>query len=73
MGKSPIVRVRIHRYTDRPIGLIWQLGQRSGEVSSGVYKQRDAERAAGRLEEQLEAGVIPGSAEGVAYKPGQPT
>ncbi len=60
MGKAPVIRVRLHRYTNgRPIGLIWQYGSRSGEVSSNTTNARTAERAAGRLEEQLEAGNIP--------------
>lgn len=66
MGASPIIRVRLHRYADRPIGLIWRHGQRSGEVSSGERDVKLAERAAGRLEEQLLAGVIPGRSEGLA-------
>lgn len=46
--------------------MIWQCGQRSGEVSSGTTNSREAERAAGRLEEQLQAGVLPGRTEGLA-------
>ena len=66
MGETPIIRVRLHRYSDRPIGLIWQHGHAGGEVSSGTSNSRDAERAAGRLEEQLEAGQLPGRTEGLA-------
>ncbi|MEM8866458.1 MAG: phage integrase SAM-like domain-containing protein [Planctomycetota bacterium] len=66
MGKTPIIRVRLHKYRGRAYGLIWQYGQRSGEVSSGTSVRREAERAAGRLEERLQAGVIPGRSDGVA-------
>ena len=66
MGKTQVIRVRLHRYGGRPYGLIWECGQRSGEVSSGTTNRREAERAAGRLEEQLAQGVIPGKSEGVA-------
>ena len=57
-------RVRIHRYRHRPHGLIWQHGQRSGEVSSGTTDYNQALLAAGRLLEQLENGIIPGSSIG---------
>ncbi len=66
MEQTPIIRVRLHRYADRPIGLIWQHGQRSGEVSSGETTEARALRAAGRLEQQLEAGQLPGRSEGFA-------
>ncbi len=46
--------------------MIWECGQRSGEVSSGTTDRREAERAAGRLEEQLLAGQFPGRSEGIA-------
>jgi len=66
VGETSIIRVRLHRYSDRPIGLIWRCGHAGGEISSGTNKQRDAERAAGRLEEQLEVGQLPGRTEGLA-------
>jgi integrase len=66
MGETPIIRVRLHRYRNRPIGLIWQCGRAGGEISSGTRDDRDAERAAGRLEEQLEQGILPGRSEGLA-------
>lgn len=65
MGEAKIIRVRLHRYADRPIGLIWQCGDRSGEVSSGYYREAEAFRAAGRLEERLAAGMLPGSSQGL--------
>lgn len=65
MGKTPLTRVRLHRYRGRPYGLIWQYGRQGGEVSSGCIKERDALKAAGRLEEQLEAGQLPGRTEGL--------
>ena len=55
------ISVRLHRYRDgRPIGLIWKLGGRDGEVTSGTTSEREAWKAAGRLEEQLEKGIVPG-------------
>lgn len=66
MGETPIIRGRLHRYSDRPIGLIWQRGQLSGEISSGTTNSRDADRAAGRLESQLLSGQLPGRSDGVA-------
>jgi integrase len=65
MGEEKVIRVRLHRYTDRPIGLIWQCGDRSGEVSSGYHREADALKAAGRLEERLAAGILPGSSRGL--------
>lgn len=66
MGEAPIIRVRLHRYAGRPIGLIWQHGIRCGEISSGTTDQREAERAAGRLESQLQEGQLPGRSDGIA-------
>lgn len=65
MGETPRVRVRLHRYRGRPFGLIWECGPRRGEVSSGETRERDALRAAGRLEEQLLAGLLPTSQESI--------
>lgn len=63
MDQEP--RVRLHRYpAGRAIGLRWEVGHRSGEVSSGTTDVRQAERVAGRLEEQLAGGVIPGADSG---------
>lgn len=53
--------VRLHRYRERPFGLRWRSGRRSGELSSGTTDRREAERAALRLEDRLLAGYIPGA------------
>lgn len=66
MGETPSIRVRLHRYADRPIGIIWRCGQLGGEVSSGTRDEREAWRAAGRLEEQLQAGQLPGRSDGLS-------
>ena len=65
MGKTPIIRVRLHRYSDRAIGLCWRCGVHTGEVSSGTTNDREAERAAGRLESHLHEGQLPGRSDGV--------
>lgn len=45
--------------------MIWQCGDRAGEVSSGYHRVAEAIRAAGRLEERLAAGIVPGSSRGL--------
>ncbi len=67
MVEKPVIKVRLHKYGGRrAIGLIWQYGRQGGEVSSGTANAREAERAAGRLEEQLEQGNLPGKTEGLS-------
>ena len=51
--------MRIHLRRNRPHGLVWQVGSRTGEISSGTTSLREAERAAGKLESQLRQGYIP--------------
>lgn len=67
MDRKASVSVRLHRYKGgvRPIGLVWKSGARTGEVSSGTRDSVKAERAAGRLEEQLLAGFVPSTGEGI--------
>jgi integrase len=57
---QPRVSVQLHTYGGRAYGLRWRYGARTGEVSSGTTNRREAERAAGRLEEQLLLGQVPG-------------
>ncbi|QDT69918.1 Phage integrase family protein [Planctomycetes bacterium MalM25] len=51
--------VRLHKYQDRPFGLRWRVGNRSGEVTSGTHDEREALRRAWRLEDDLAKGYRP--------------
>ena len=52
-------RARLVRYRNRPVGIRWRLGSKSGEVSSGTFDRDEAVGARALLLRDLANGILP--------------